>query len=108
MGLEWIIVADWNREPEEVGNSIIAKYLKGVVIEPNVPMTCRSTTDAGGRVLDFALASVALSSLTTCTTDLDVPFKPHFLAVNFNIEVGYLPDLGQEHCSGSYPILPRP
>ena len=96
MDLEWIIVADWNREPEEVGNSIIAKHLKGVVIAPNAPMTCRSTTDAGGRVLDFALASVAVSSLTTCTTDLDVPFKPHFMAVNFNIEVGYLPDLGQE------------
>ena len=59
-------------------------------------MTCRSTTDAGGRVLDFGLASVALSSLITCSTDMDNPFKPHFLAVNFKIEVGYIPDLGQE------------
>ena len=59
-------------------------------------MTCRSTTDAGGRVLDFALASCVLANLTTCTIELDVPFKPHFLAVNFKIEVGYLPDLGQE------------
>ena len=96
MSLEWIIVADWNREPEEVGNSILAKYLKGIVIAPNVPMTCRSTTDAGGRVLDFALASVTLSSMMSCTTDMDVPFKPHFMAVKFTIEVGYLPDLGQE------------
>ena len=75
---------------------MLAKYLKGVVVAPDVPMTCRSTTDAGGRVLDFALSSSVLATLTTCTTDLDVPFKPHFLAVNFNIEVGYLPDLGQE------------
>ena len=96
MDLEWIIVADWNREPEEVGNSLFAKYLHGVVVAPDVPMTCRSTTEAGGRLLDFALASRALAALTTCSTDLDVPFKPHFLAVNFNIEVGYLPDLGQE------------
>ena len=96
MDLEWIVVADWNREPEEVGNSLFAKYLHGVVVAPDVPMTCRSTTDAGGRVLDFALSSRALSTLTTCTTDLDVPFKPHFMAVKFNIEVGYLPDLGQE------------
>ena len=90
MRMEWIIVADWNREPEEVGNSMLAKYLKGVVVAPDVPMTCRSTTDAGGRVLYFALASSVLATLTTCTTE------PHFLAVNFNIEVGYLPDLGQE------------
>ena len=96
MRMEWIIVADWNREPEEIGNSMLAKYLKGVVVAPDVPMTCRSTTDAGGRVLDFALASSVLANLTTCTTELDVPFKPHFMAVNFKIEVGYLPDLGQE------------
>ena len=94
--LDWLILADWNREPGEVGNSILAKYLKGTVIAPNVPMTCRSTTDAGGRVLDFALASVTLSSMISCTTDMDVPFKPHFMAVKFTIEVGYLPDLGQE------------
>ena len=96
MRMEWIIVADWNREPEEIGNSMLAKYLRGVVVAPDVPMTCRSTTDAGGRVLHFALASCVLANLTTCTTDLDVPFKPHFMAVNFEIEVGYLPDLGQE------------
>ena len=83
MDMEWIIVADWNREPEEVGHSMLARYLRGVVIAPDVPMTCRSTTDAGGRVLDFALASGALSALTTCSTDLDVPFKPHFMAINF-------------------------
>ena len=47
-------------------------------------------------MLDFALSSRALATLTTCTTDLDVPFKHHFMAVQFNIEVGYLPDLGQE------------
>ena len=47
-------------------------------------------------MLDFAPASRALSTLTACTIDLDVPFKPHFMAINFNIEVGYLPDLGQE------------
>ena len=97
MDLEWIIVADWNREPEEVANSMFAKYLHGVVVAPDVPMTCRSTTDARGRVLDFALTSRVLSTLTTCTTDLDVPFKPHFMAVNFNIEVGR-----------PYPLLPRP
>ena len=96
MDLEWIIVADWNREPVEVANSLFATFLHEVVIAPDVPMICRSTTDAGGRVLDFALASRALSTLTACTADLDVPFKPHFMAINFNIEVGYLPDLGQE------------
>ena len=25
MRMEWIIVADWNREPEEIGNSMLAK-----------------------------------------------------------------------------------
>ncbi len=85
--MEWIIVPDWNREPEEIGNSMLAKYLRGVVVAPDVPMTCRSTNDAGGRVLDFALASSVLANLTTCTTDLDVPFKPHFLAVNFKLRL---------------------
>ena len=96
IAMEWIIVADWNREPVEVGNSMLARFLRGVVVAPDVPMTCRSTTEAGGRVLDFALVSCVLANLTSCTTDLDVPFKPHFLAVNFKIEVGYLPDQGQE------------
>ena len=96
MDLPWIIVADWNREPEEVGNSFFARFLKGVVIAPSVPMTCRSTTEAGGRVLDFGLASITLATRITCSTDLDVPFKPHFMAINFKIEVAYTPDLGQE------------
>ena len=78
MDLPWIIVADWNREPEEVGNSFFARYLKGVVIAPNVPMTCRSTTEAGGRVLDFGLASVALFFIGYMHHRLGRPFQASF------------------------------
>ena len=45
--IPWLIVADWNRPPEEVGSSYFAKYLRGAVVAPNVLMTCSSTAEGG-------------------------------------------------------------
>ena len=44
-----LVVAHWNRSPEEVGSSYFAKYLRGAVVAPNVLMTCSSTAEGGGR-----------------------------------------------------------
>ena len=94
--IPWLIVADWNRSPEEVGSSYFAKYLKGAIIAPNVLMTCSSTTEGGGRVLDFGLASNDIASKILCEANYKVPFKPHFVAVDFSIDLGYVADAGRQ------------
>ena len=89
-------MADWNRSPEEVGSSYFAKYLKGAIVAPNVLMTCSSTAEGGGRVLDFGLASNDIASKIQCEANYKVPFKPHFVGVDFSIDLGYVADTGQQ------------
>ena len=94
--LPWLMVADWNRSPEEVGSSFFARYLGGAVVAPNVLMTCSSTADGGGRVLDFGLASTDIADKVQCEANVKVPFKPQFVAVDFTIDLGYAADTGQQ------------
>ena len=91
-----LIVADWYRSPEEVGSSYFAKYLKGAVVAPNVLMTCSSTAEGGGRVLDFGLASSDIAGKIQCEANYKVPFKPHFVGLDFSIDLGYVADTGQQ------------
>ena len=63
---------------------------------PNVLMTCSSTADGGGRVLDFGLASADIAGKVHCEANFKVPFKPHFVAVDFTIDLGYAADTGQQ------------
>ena len=94
--IPWLIVADWNRVPEEVGSSYFARYLGGAVVAPNVSMTCSSTADGGGRVLEFVLVSADIAGKVQCEANFKVPFKPHFVAVDFTIGLGYAADTGQQ------------
>ena len=94
--IPWLIVADWNRSPEEVGSSYFAKYLKGAVVAPNVLITCSSTAEGGGRVLDFGLASCDIAGKVQCEANYKVPFKPHFVGVEFSFDLGYVADTGQQ------------
>ena len=63
---------------------------------PNVMMTCSSTADGGGRVLDFGLVSADIADKVQREANFDVPFKPHFVAVDFTINLGYAADTGQQ------------
>ena len=94
--IPWIILADWNKTPGEVICSPFAKYLKALAIAPDLPFTCTSTTEAGGRLIDFALVSPELAGKNFCTPCLDTPFKPHIVGVDFHIQLGFEADLGQE------------
>ena len=60
-GLDWLILADWNREPEEVVGSTFARFLRGTAVAPDIPLTCTSTAEGGGRVIDFGPASGSLA-----------------------------------------------
>ncbi len=62
----------------------------------NVLMTCSSTADDGGRVLDFGLVSTNTASKVQCEANFKVPFKPHFVGVDFTIDLGYAADTGQQ------------
>ena len=63
--IPWLIVADWNRSPEEVGSSYFAKYLGGAVVAPTVLMTCSSTADGGEEF--WILGCLALTLLAKCS-----------------------------------------
>ena len=94
--IPWRIVAGWNRSHEEVGSSYSARYLGGAVVAPNVLMICSSTADGGGRVLDFGLVSTDIASKVQCEANFKVPFKLHFVGVDFTIDLGYAADTGQQ------------
>ena len=63
---------------------------------PNVLLTCSSTADGGGRVLDFGLVSTDIAGKVQCEANFKVPFKPHFAGVDFTIDLGYAADTGQQ------------
>ena len=63
---------------------------------PNVLMTCSSTAEGGGRVLDFGLASSDIAGKVQSEANYKVPFKPHFVGVDFSIDLGYVADTGQQ------------
>ena len=50
----------------------------------------------GGRLIDFGLVSRCLAPKLKCEPTFYVPFKPHIMAIDFVLEVGYVPDLGNE------------
>ena len=63
---------------------------------PNVLMTCSSTAEGGGRILDFGLVSSDIAGKVQCEANYKVPFKPHFVGVDFTIDLGYVADTGQQ------------
>ena len=50
----------------------------------------------GGRVLDFGLVSADIASKVQCEANYKVPFKPHFVGVDFTIDLGFAADTGQQ------------
>ena len=63
---------------------------------PDIPFTCTSTAEGGGRIIDFGLASGSLAPKLQCIPVWDVPFKPHIVALDFILDIGFMPDLGNE------------
>ena len=59
-------------------------------------MTCSSTAEGGGRVLDFGLASSDIAGKVQSEANYKVPFKPHFVGVDLPIDLGYVADTGQQ------------
>ena len=94
--LDWLILADWNREPEEVVGSTFARFLRGTVVAPDIPLTCTSTAEGGGRVIDFGLAFGSLAPKLQCVPVWDVLCKPHIVALDCVLEIRFLPDCGNE------------
>ena len=43
----------------------------------------------GGRVLDLGLVSADIASKVQCDANYKVPFKPHFVGVDFTIDLGF-------------------
>ena len=50
----------------------------------------------GGRVLDFGLVSADIASKVQCDANYKVPFKVHFVGVDFTIDLGFAADTGQQ------------
>lgn len=72
----FIILGDYNREPEWMAQRDHLKLMDAVVIRPTgQPATC---TQRGGSAPDYAIVSAALASLVDLRVDEAVPFAPHF------------------------------
>ena len=59
--LPWVIIGDFNRTPEEVAESEWCRFIKGVVLTPDLPFTCTGNGSDGGRLIDFAIADRKLA-----------------------------------------------
>ena len=45
-------------------------------------------------MLDFGQVSADIASKVQCEANYKVPFKPHFVGVDFTIDLGYAADTG--------------
>ena len=74
LALPWLVVADWNAEPTQLIQSGWAARLGGVIMAPDVALTC---TSGEGRLIDFGLLSFSARSIVKkCGVTKDT-FKPH-------------------------------
>jgi len=74
-GLPWIFAADWNFEPDTIGNSDLPDLLSAKIKAPTEP-TCISPTTA--HILDYYLVSSNLAPAITAPTIVDsATSKPH-------------------------------
>ena len=82
LNVPWIIMCDCNRTPDEVAQSAFVRFLKAVVIAPNVDFTCASgTAEGGGRVIDMVISSKACAPHIQIRPFYKHPFKPHVVGL---------------------------
>ena len=73
MGLATILVADFNKTPEEIRALGWLSLFQGRIQTPPVDFTC---TSGSSRLIDYALVSHELQGLVKIKTST-VPWKPH-------------------------------
>ena len=91
----WLIIGNFNRRPEEVASSAWCKFLRGVVLTPDVAFTCTNTSQAGGSLIDYAVASRDLAPKLTLRPILHYGFKPHVVSIRVHLAAGFEPDIGR-------------
>ena len=91
----WLVIGDFNRTPQEVANSAWCKFLRGVVLTPDVAFTCTNTSHSGGSLIDFVVASRDLAPKLTLRPILHYGFKPHVVSIRVLINADVEPDLGR-------------
>ena len=87
INLPWVMVGDFNRTPDEVASSLFVKFLRGIVIAPNVPFTCASpSAPGGGRVIDMVVACGDLAHRLTVDPFYDRGFRPHVVGLALSMD----------------------
>ena len=104
INLPWVMVGDFNRTPDEVANSLVVRYLRGIVIAPNVPFTCASPSAPGaGRVIDMVIACGDLAHRPKVDPYCDHGFKPHVVGLAVSMEAimdsdeAFVQEIGRAH-----------
>ena len=72
-GMPFVLVADFNMEPQELVDSKWLCSVGGLVITPPVTSTC----SVGGRLIDFVVIHNSLSGSVKVDIDHTAPWKPH-------------------------------
>ncbi len=65
------------------------------MLTPDVAFTCTNTSQAGGSLIDFAVASGDLAPKLTLRPILHYGFKPHVVSIRVHIAAGFEPDIGR-------------
>ena len=95
----WIVVGDWNVEPDQMAQSNTVKLLQGEIVAPE------GATVNTGSLLDYAVASKELAPHLRAVVSWECPWKPHGelqILRDRTTELGSYPQL--EH----FPALPKP
>ena len=75
---QWVVVGDWNCEPEELSATGFLQMVHGELMVP------RHCTTSQGSCLDYVVMSKPLCACSDVAVEVDVPFAPH-LAVLLSI-----------------------
>ncbi len=87
INLPWVMVGDFNRTPDEVASSLFVKFLRGIVIAPNVPFTCAApSAPGGGRVTDMVVACGDLAHRLKVDPFYHHGFRPHVVGLALSMD----------------------
>ena len=98
----WLLLADFNADPDEVAASGYLQLVKGKLVYP------QQATISSGAVLDYAVCSFELEGVLALEVVTEVPFKPHFgLNLRLRGDLAVKPVLTLDSPE-RIPILPGP
>ena len=92
--LVWVTICDFNKTPEEVAESVWCKFLKKVVLAPDLHFTCTGNGSDGGRLIDFAIADRRLAPYLSLE-GIEYGFKPHVYSLRLTVHLNFAPDAGK-------------